>query len=460
MRARIRTSLERPRVALLLAWLFAALWLAGGATAQTALRVDGRDVGEVRTDLVPGHSYAPLDRLAAGLGARLAAPVGAEQAALTFGGHVLVIDIVAQAEDPRRPGAVRMDGRAVGDLAAIRGDDAVWGPVAPLVRALGADVAYLPDRQAVVVVTPRPEVTDAVLGEQGEGETLRLTLDAPVTWTRFDDDEVGRTELLLRRARLARARTLSGRLVSRVDLVPEDEGVRVRIDAPGARVEVIALADGSATDLWIRARPAPSAATSDARAPTDGAPRIALDAGTGADQAALLELADAVAAELRADGADVVLTHDRPGPVPPERRLAAAAEAQLFVRLQSADLPAGEVRLWVLGEAGEDAALEMAVRRNAADALRSEDTGEIRRELLLGLVPDLEVGRRAARAISTALFQLGGYRAGEVGEAPLAALAPAAGRGVLIEIGAGDLSGPQLPGVLAEALASAASGAR
>jgi N-acetylmuramoyl-L-alanine amidase len=460
MRAGTRTSLKPSRLAGVVAVLLLALLTVCGASAQTVLRVDGRDVGEVRTDLVPGHSYAPLDRLAGGLGARVAAPVGADRAALTFGGHVIVLDIVAQAEDPNRSGAVRLDGRGVGDLAAIRGDDAVWAPVAPLVRALGADVAYLTDRRAVVVVTPRPELTDATLGEQGEGETLRLTLDAPVTWTRFDDDEVGRTELLLRRARLERARTLSARLMSRVDLVPEADGVRVRIDAPGARVEVIALADGSATDLRIRARPAPSATTPDVPASGDAAPRIALDAGTGADQAALLDLAEAVAAELRSGGAHVVLTHDRPGPVPPERRLAAAAEAQLFVRLQSADLPAGEVRLWVLGEAGEEEALEMAVRRNAVDALRSQDTGEIRRELLLGLVPDLDVGRRAARAISTALFQLGGYRAGEVGEAPLAALAPAAGRGVLIEIGTGDLSGPQLPGVLAEALASAASGAR
>jgi N-acetylmuramoyl-L-alanine amidase len=433
---------------------------AGAAIAQTALRVDGREVGEVRTDLLPGHSYAPLDRLAAGLGARLAAPVGAEQAALTLGGHVLVLDVVEQAEDPRRPGAVRLDGRPVGDLAAIRGDDAVWGPVAPLVRALGADVAYLPDRQAVVVVTPRAELTDAELGGPGVSETLRLRLDAPVAWTRFDDPAVGRTELLLRRARLERARTLRGRLMDRVDLVPEEQGVRVRVDAPGARVEVIALADGEATDLRIRARPAPSAAERGDPAPVDGAPRIALDAGAGGDEVALLELARDVAAALRADGAEVELTHDRPGPVPGGRRLAAAAEAQLFVRVQAADLPTGEVRLWVLGEAGEDQALEMAVRRNAAEALDGEEVDALRRELLLGLVPDLEVGRRAARSIATALFQLGGYRAGEVGEAPLLALAPAAGRGVLIEIGRGDLAAPQLPEVLAEALASAASGAR
>ncbi len=453
-------ALVRPwRLVALVPVVAVVLALVGAGVAQTGLRVDGRDVGEVRTDLVPGSAYAPLDRLAAGMGARLAAPVGAERAVMTLGGHVVTVEVVSQGDDPRRPGAVRRDAAPAGDLAAIRGDDAVWGPVAPLVRALGGEVGFLPDQGAVVVVTPRATVASAELTGDGTLESLRLRLDAPVSWTRFDDEDVGRSELLLRRARLSQARTLRGERMTRVDLIPEDDGVRVRIEAPGSVLEVIALADGDATDLRVRARARDEGAGDEAAETADDGPRIALDPSPGGD-ASVLALARAVAERLRADGAETELTHDGPAPVTAERRLAVAAGAELFVTLAPADLPAGEVRIWVLGEAGEAAALELAVRRNAAAALAAGEVDALRRELLLGLVPDLEVGRRAGRAIASALFQLGGYRAGEVGEAPLTGLAPAAGRGVLIEIGRGDLGSPELPEVLAAALRSAAGGAR
>ena len=447
-------------LALLLAFLVGA-----AATAQTSLRVDGRSLGEIRTDLVPGTAYAPLDRLASGLGARLAAPVGGDSAALTLGGHVVVIDVVEQGAGASVAGAVRRDGASYGDLAAIRGDDAVWGPVALIARALGAHVGFLQPEATVVVVTPRANVTASELTTRGEVETLRVDLDAPVSWTRFDDPALGRTELVLRRAAAGQARTLRGERMERVDLIPEQDGVRIRIDAPGTVIDVIALADGDATDLRIRATPAPE--RSDAAPRTETGPVVVLDPAQpdapAAARASLLTLAEAVADALRADGTDVTLTPDVPSPVGRERRLQVAADADLFVALRLAELPPGEVRIWVLGEASGSGALDMAIRRNAAVALSSagsDPTDALRREVLLGLVPDLEVGRRAGRALASALFQVGGYRAGGVGEAPLAALGAAAGRGVLIEIGADDVASPELPAALATALGSAAAGAR
>ncbi|MEX2500820.1 MAG: hypothetical protein WD336_00475, partial [Trueperaceae bacterium] len=127
-------------------WILAAalaMVLGSLAVGQTQLRIDGRPAGEVRTDLLPGTSYAPLDAVATGLGGRASAPPGNDSAALTVGGHVLVLDVVEQGTSPRLPGAIRLNGRPVGDLAAVRGDDAVWVPVAALVRALGAQVAFL-----------------------------------------------------------------------------------------------------------------------------------------------------------------------------------------------------------------------------------------------------------------------------------------------------------------------------
>ena len=442
-----------------------AALLVSGATAQTTLRVDGRDLGEARTDLRPGTAYAPIDAIAAGLGARLAAPVGGASAALTLAGHVVVIDVVEQGQDPTVAGAIRRDGVALGDVAAIRGDDAVWGPVAPLVRAFGADVAFLPDEGAVVVVTPRAEVAGIDLSRTGEVETLRLRLSAPTALRRSDDPVLGRSEFFLPRARVDVASSRSGEWMRRIDVIPEADGVRIRIDAPGATLEAIALPDGAGSDLRIRAR-----AREDGTGPVASVrpPRLVLDPGFAAvpseARADVLALAQRVAAALREAGVEVELTRDDAAAVSAERRLQAAAGADLVVALQLGRLPPGEVRLWVLGEADDRAALDLAIRRNAAAALRDgqaeEDTDALRREVLLGLVPDLSVGRRAADALASALFQLGGFRAGSVGEAPLTVLAPAAGRGVLIEVAPDDLAGDALADVLAAALASVASGAR
>jgi N-acetylmuramoyl-L-alanine amidase len=451
--------------ACLVAVACAAALLASGAAAQTSLRVDGRDLGEARTDLLPGTAYAPIDAIAAGLGARLAAPVGGASAALTLAGHVVVVDVVEQGQDPAVAGAIRRDGVALADVAAIRGDDAVWGLVAPIVRAFGADVAFLPDEGAVVVVTPRAEVTDIELAQTGEVETLRLRLSAPTALRRFDDPALGRSEFFLPRARVDVASSRSGEWMRRVDVIPEPDGVRIRIDAPGATLEAIALPDAAGSDLRIRARPSeegPGPVASEAPA------RLVLDPGFAAvpeaARAEVLALAQRVAAALREAGLEVELTRDDAAPVSVERRLAAAVGADLVVALQLGQLAPGEVRLWVLGQADDGAALDLAIRRNAAEALRDGDAEEatdaLRREVLLGLVPDLGVGRRAADALASALFQLGGFRAGSVGEAPLAVLAPAAGRGVLIEVAPDDLSGDDLADVLAAALASVASGAR
>lgn len=435
--------------------------------APLLLRVDGRTVGEARTDLVPGASYAPLDAIAAGMGARLAAPIGGDTAALTLAGHVIVVDVVELGTDPVRNGALRRDGSALADLAAVRGDDAVWGPVAPIARAFGASVAFLPDERSVVVVTPRATVLSVELVAEATVETLRVRLDAPVRVERFDDAALGRTELLLPRAQLAQARSLAGEWMQRVDLVPEGTGMRIRIDAPSAEIEAIALPDGEGTDLRLRARPLPEGERTDAG--VSEPVRIVLDPGFGSVppewRAVLLSLAEDVAGRLSGEGTEVVLSRTSAAPARAERRLALGAGADLVVALQVGDLAPGEVRLWVLGEAEEAATLEMAIRRNAADALAreggaSEATDVLRRELLLGLVPDLAVGRRAAEALASALFQVGGFRAGTVGEAPLAALAPAAGRGVLIEVSSDDLGGSALADALAAAIASVARGAR
>lgn len=444
-------------------WTLLALATVPAALAQLSLLVDGRAVGEVRTDIVSGHSYAPVDALASGLGATLAAPMGASTVALTLGGHVVEVEVVGTAGSARREGAVRRNGGAVDDMAAVQGDDAVWAPVGPVARAFGAHVSFLPASAAVVVVTTRPVLTAAELRGNANEETLHLRLDGPVAWSRFENAALGLTELQLRRARLERAKSLEGDLFRRVDLFPEEGGVRIRVDAPGAGIDVVALADGSGSELRIRAvadaedAPAGDAAEHDVL--------VVLDPGRGGTSgeedsgSVTLSLANAVATRLEREGIEVELTRTSGSGPGLGDRAAAGAKADLFAAVHAADLQPGDVRIWILGDPPDDGAMAAAIRRNAATALAAGVEDEVRREILLGLVPDLEVGRRYGRSLATSLFQLGGYRAGGVREAPLAVLSGAAGRGILLEFAPSDLRDPRLAEVLAAAIRSALGGA-
>ncbi|MEJ2292287.1 MAG: hypothetical protein P8Y05_11310, partial [Deinococcales bacterium] len=77
-----------------------------------------------------------------------------------------------------------------------------------------------------------------------------------------------------------------------------------------------------------------------------------------------------------------------------------------------------------------------------------------RRKILLGLVPQLDVGRSFAEGLGSQLFQNGGYRSSDTSGAPLYVLGGAAGRGILLEFSPQDLASTSLPTDLAGALAT------
>src|SRR5690606_5091349 len=144
------------------------------------------------------------------------------------------------------------------------------------------------------------------------------------------------------------------------------------------------------------------------------------------------------AAALRARGMTVSLTRDSDSEVQVEQRSRLGIGADLFVSLHAADLALGEFRVYYLGDAANVTSLEMAVRENAANELRTAAVDELRRRILLGLITDLDVGRRAAEGLAGRLFTVAGYRADAVQGAPLQVLGGAAGRGVLLEFSAPD----------------------
>src|SRR5690606_17530669 len=137
-----------------------------------------------------------------------------------------------------------------------------------------------------------------------------------------------------------------------------------------------------------------------------------------------------------------VVTRDGDYTVPVAARSGAGIGADLFLSLHAADVPQGTYNAYYLGDAADVDRLNMAIRENAAAAVSGDldlgGTDRLRRELLLGLVADLEAGRSFAEGLGSRLFTLADYRAGQVGSAPLQVLGGAAGRGVLLEFAPAD----------------------
>lgn len=445
--------------------LLLVLLLGGTALAQLQLIVDGRPVGEVRNDLVPGSSFAPLSVVADGFGAEVMARAGEGTVALSWSGRIVQVEVVEEAGATNLAGAVRRDGRPAGDRAALRVEEEVWLPVRDVAVAFGARVGYLAERRAVTVITPRAELEGATLQTSAAGdEWLRLRFSGPARYSRFRNEALGLWQFRFERVDLARAQTLRGETFGRVDLIPDRGDLDVRVDVGGAPLEVQSLPAGPGFELRVRVQPEaddeePDEADAEPGTvvldPGHGGEDRGLDLGAQREAGATLSLAQGVASRLRAEGFTVRLTRTGPAGVPVASRSAAGAGADLFLSLHAADLPPGELRAWVLGDPADGEALESAVRRNARDALEAGVEDELRRAVLLDLVPDLEVGPRQARRIGDALFGMAGYRLAQVGEAPLAVLEGAAGRGVLLEFSAGDLADEALAEALAEAIAAA-----
>ena len=231
--------------------------------------------------------------------------------------------------------------------------------------------------------------------------------------------------------------------------------------APDRTARVLTLPDGDATVVVVAFGVAASPATIVA---AQGA-RLVLDAGHGGSDGGLAfgldheadltrAFVDAVAQALVGSGIEVVRTRPSAVPVALDDRAAAGAGADAFVSIHAAPLPVGQARAYVLDDAGAASTLEMAVRRNAEVALQSPQTDALRRALLVRLVPDFEAGRRIAEAVRRGLGDVGIVLGAPEG-APLAVLAGAGGRGVLLELSAEDLRDPSLPLTVAAALAEA-----
>ncbi len=442
------------------ALLMLLIALGGFAGAQATLVVNGVEVPGVTSSLVPGTAYAPAAAFASALGARFDIDPTARLVTFTFGARLLQLRVV---DDPDRATlvtpALTVDGvDRVGPAAVYVGVEP-FVPVKATGEALGAAVSFLSDRNVVAVVMPPATVTGNVDRRSGQ-ERLVLRASAPARVTTFFAEGAQTLQLRFERALAPQASAFEGVGFVRADVIPSRGGVDVRVQlAPDTGYSVHEVPDGAGFAVVIGfgpARAAPVAVVS----PQAEAPRIVLDpaapsAGAG-DADLTAALAAILEASLRRSGYEVERTRSAGATMPPlHERAAAGVGASLFVSIQSAgDLPRGRLRVHYLGEASDLPALEDAIRFNAETSLRRPETDGVRRQILLELVVDLDVGRRYAEALADEVLQYGGYQVDGPHGAPLAVLTGAGGRGLLIEVGADDLRDPSFGPMLAATLAT------
>lgn len=439
--------------------LLALLVLLGAAAAQPALVVNGVAVPGNTTDLVQGTSYAPAAALANALGAEAFPDAQRTVYTLKLGGHVLQAAIAGDAAAAAQGGLV-LDGRTVDGPGALQSGPEVFLPVKPVAEALGGRVAYLAERQTVVVVQPRARLSAILRQRSGSEERLVLRLSAPVRTSSFLNEPVNTLELHLERTDLSAAvSAVEGDDFVRAAASASAGAVDVRVTLQdGVRASSYALPDGRGFELVITFARGPA----DAGAGAGGT--IVLDPGHGGQDPGLrfpgygseasltLAFAQRLRGALQARGFQVRLTRDSDTDVPADRRSADGIGADLFLSIHGAALPPGQYHAYYLADADGIDSLQMAIRANAQDAAQRQTTDSLRRRILLDLVPDLDVGRRFVDGLGAQLFQAAGFRSSDTAGVPLYVLGGAAGRGVLMEFSPEDLDSTTLPDTVAAAL--------
>ncbi len=430
------------------------------AVAQNTLVVNGITIDGNTTQLVKGTSYAPAATLAGALGARYYTDGDTTMATFQLGGHVLAAKVVSDPAAASQPGGLHLDGRTIAGPAAVLQTGDVLVPVKPVVEALGGRVAYFQKDHTVVVVQPRAQLTTISTEGNGAGQRLVLHVSAPVGTSQFFNSPVSTLQLHFDRTDVASGVTgVEGSAFVRADASASGSGADVRVQlAPNTSYQVYSLPDGAGFRVIV--------AFTAKGATTTVAPHIVIDPGHGGEDPGInfpgygseasltLAFSQALQQALQARGFDVTLTRTGDYTVSAATRSRDGVGADLFVSIHGAVLPAGQFHAYYLSNAANIEELNAAIRTNAQSAVKSQDISALRRKILLGLVPQLDVGRSFAEGLGNQLFQNGGYRSSDTAGAPLYVLGGAAGRGILLEFSPQDLASTSLPTDLAGALAS------
>lgn len=437
-----------------------------GALAAPTLSVNGHEVSGLTLTLVEGSSYAPVGSYAEALGARSMIDYGSGLVSLTMGGRTVVLRTFTEPADALADGVtINVNGAERPGPGAVFQDGQLFLPVSAVAQAFLGYTTYVPERERVMVVMRRGEVRDLDWQREREVDRIVATLDANVPYSLYYNEPIGALEVRFERSDPGDISPLEdGRFFDRVDLLnargnsmlrvalEEDVGYRTYTvpDGRGYRLVI---------DLFREAV--------EQEEVTEG-PRVVIDAAHGGDDEGMatagqseslltLQFSRQLAELLTRRGIRAELTRNEEHDIPLASRSGMGVGADLFLSLHAHPSSDGAIGVYYLAEADGAASLDLAIRQNAETELQGT-TDSLRRRLLLNLIPDVDVGRRYAQGLQGELFSRANVRVEDPRSAPLAVLAGAAGRGLLLELPAEEAGSDELVAALAEAVAALLEG--
>ncbi len=464
----------------ILKYLLVIVFISWGQ-AQQSLIINGYLVEGLNTNLIQDTPYISAELYASVLGARFSYSEQMHVANLEIAGKLLSIRVYeSAAQAAGNTNALSLNNEPLYSTGGILSSGMVYLPVQPIALALGSNVDYLAETKTVVVASSRANLTierQGSAGSQFERFVIKLTESVPV-------EEVKNVALGVARYRFDRTdvvaeqrfvgdyfeellvRSLSGQVEVLINLKngSDVDMYTVAGDGQGFSVILDVLPTETKAQRHEELQPQSLAETA---TPFSKATQIVIDPGHGGtdsgfyfasnsnESALTLNLAQQLRDSLNLRGYNSVLTREGDFNVSLETRNNAGVGAALFVSLHAENLPKGQFNLYYLGDAERLESLNLAIRQNAETEVNSSQTDRLRRQILLQLVPNVELGKRLARNFERIFVDRSGYRLAHLEALPLFILSGAAGRGILLEFSYEDLLTPKaLSETLADALIS------
>ncbi|MCY4353652.1 MAG: N-acetylmuramoyl-L-alanine amidase [Truepera sp.] len=435
---------------------------------QPQLRVNGVSVSGLMLDLIPSVSYAPAEGLAGALGSSYLLDRQSGLATFQLAGRILQLRTLNTVEEALVSGdGLRLNGQVLRGPAGIFVGGVLFVPVRPVVEAFGGQVSFVSAESTVVVVLPRASVDLVTVQASAGGERIILRLSGPVPYRVFNRSP-NTLQLRLDRTDTTGPQSYSGDSFRRADLLPGGgfSDFRLTLEA-GTNYRLFETVAGAGFEIIIDLLPTSGEEALVAAVPVHlvidaghgGADTGQIFAGFGSESSLVLAFAKQLRTELVGLGYLAELTRTGDTDLDLTTRSSRGIGADLFVSIHAAEIPRGQYNIYFLEETDAFKRPIPAIQENVDRVTPGLDPGSVRHRILLGLTSNLELGRRYAQALADTLFQSSGYRASPPRAAPLIILAGAGGKGLLLEFNPEDLFSEHLPGALAAALATLASGA-
>ena len=302
----------------------------------------------------------------------------------------------------------------------------------------------------MVVVFPRAQLRSVRAPDLwGSYERFVLRFSASVAVEERFEPSLSTVRFRFERTDVAQKQNFGGERFSDAALLPGNGYTDFTLTLTrGSTYEMYTVPKGAGTEIVVDIFSEEEAEAEEAE---DEPPLVMLDSSPS-DVA--VAAAERLRSALRERGLDAQFTRAGDVSASLDARTRAGVGAPLFVSVGDAPLETGQFNLYYLADdvTAGSAGLDAVIRQSAAEVSRAnprEPTAPQR--TLQRLAPDLSQGERYADALSERL-EAEGWRAAQIGGAPLYLLSGAAGRGLMLELSAADLASDALTDTLADAL--------